>query len=550
MRFSLYRLKNDELFEATQQSTNKTALKLPNGSYHGKRNIHCDGVGQLNAFTTFPAVSFTENRIANLNTNTIGFARPTSLPKPITTNCCTKHKTNETIDDKSIGNCCCCCCFHFHQHQLHRPLDGETLATSNQQPAGTQPITQPASRFQINNCYNRTTHSSFDAPSVAQVAISLIHQSTITNNKNVLNLTIVKTDDDDTVSQSTIVHPSTQSVSRHHICYCPGRFEVVSSSSTHDNTADDDDDDVTQRQQYLFAEFDENSQHSSKRVNSKNNNNSSTKLRLKQRETETPKHERLHHRLATVARGLVSKQFASVVARIGKYASIRGLWRRRRRTKPDRINRSAERLDFQSINDGSSFKSSSCVQPASVTTHPALTRFPTPKVPPDPIGNATTPLRQRRNLKRPTAHLFRELYQSSSPASASCVVPISHFLTALIHTVCFGLFHTQQPICFHEFAYFADVVTKCNPRSGRSRSSNCDDGAKMLWRRSMRLKDRLAIVLGGTLVLMTVMLLVDLQLDLGVTKNHLVPSHGRVRYVNDVDRNGVFVDFKRKLQNG
>lgn len=70
------------------------------------------------------------------------------------------------------------------------------------------------------------------------------------------------------------------------------------------------------------------------------------------------------------------------------------------------------------------------------------------------------------------------------------------------------------------------------------------------FRRAMKLKDRLAIGLGVALVLMTILLVVDLQLDLGVSRGHLVSSYGRVRYVNDVDKNGVFMDFKRKLQNG
>lgn len=72
----------------------------------------------------------------------------------------------------------------------------------------------------------------------------------------------------------------------------------------------------------------------------------------------------------------------------------------------------------------------------------------------------------------------------------------------------------------------------------------------MSWIRSMKLKERLAVGLGVSLVLMTFLLVIDLQMDLGVARNHLVGSHGRVRYVNDEDKNGVFADFKRKLQNG
>lgn len=69
---------------------------------------------------------------------------------------------------------------------------------------------------------------------------------------------------------------------------------------------------------------------------------------------------------------------------------------------------------------------------------------------------------------------------------------------------------------------------------------------KMLLR-SMKLKERLAVGLGVSLVLFTLLLVVDLQMDLGVSKGHLVPSHGRVKYVKDEDKNGVFRDFKRKF---
>lgn len=65
--------------------------------------------------------------------------------------------------------------------------------------------------------------------------------------------------------------------------------------------------------------------------------------------------------------------------------------------------------------------------------------------------------------------------------------------------------------------------------------------------RSMKLKERLAIGLGASLVLFTLLLVIDLQMDFGVANRHLMPSHGRVRYVNDEDKTGVFRDFKRKF---
>lgn len=91
-------------------------------------------------------------------------------------------------------------------------------------------------------------------------------------------------------------------------------------------------------------------------------------------------------------------------------------------------------------------------------------------------------------------------------------------------------------------------LIRCSLKQNYCKSSFIN--TTMAWLRSMKLKERLAVGLGITLVLMTVLLLVDLQLDLGVSRNHLVSSHGKVRYVNDEDKSGVFMDFVRKLQNG
>jgi hypothetical protein len=72
---------------------------------------------------------------------------------------------------------------------------------------------------------------------------------------------------------------------------------------------------------------------------------------------------------------------------------------------------------------------------------------------------------------------------------------------------------------------------------------------RMLFMRSMKLKERLALGLGVSLVLFTLLLVIDLQMDLGMSKNNFVPanSHGRVKYVNNEDQAGLFKDFKRKF---
>lgn len=72
---------------------------------------------------------------------------------------------------------------------------------------------------------------------------------------------------------------------------------------------------------------------------------------------------------------------------------------------------------------------------------------------------------------------------------------------------------------------------------------------KMYFLRSMKLKERLALGLGVSLVLFTIFLVIDLQMDLGMSKNGFIPAnyHGRVKYVKDDDQTGVFKDFKRKF---
>lgn len=68
--------------------------------------------------------------------------------------------------------------------------------------------------------------------------------------------------------------------------------------------------------------------------------------------------------------------------------------------------------------------------------------------------------------------------------------------------------------------------------------------------RSMKLKERLALGLGVSLVLITILLIADLQMDISMPKNHLLPMHAKVWGGNDTDRNGVFTSFKQKFQLG
>lgn len=72
---------------------------------------------------------------------------------------------------------------------------------------------------------------------------------------------------------------------------------------------------------------------------------------------------------------------------------------------------------------------------------------------------------------------------------------------------------------------------------------------KMYLMRSMKLKERLAVGFGVALVLFTLLLVIDLQMDLGMSKSNYVPSntHARVKYVAEDDKTGVFKEFQRKF---
>lgn len=72
---------------------------------------------------------------------------------------------------------------------------------------------------------------------------------------------------------------------------------------------------------------------------------------------------------------------------------------------------------------------------------------------------------------------------------------------------------------------------------------------KMYLMRSMKLKERLAVGFGVSLVLFTLLLVIDLQMDLGMSKSSYMPSntHARVKYVAEDDKTGVFKEFQRKF---
>ncbi|XP_030369881.1 extracellular serine/threonine protein CG31145 isoform X1 [Scaptodrosophila lebanonensis] len=82
--------------------------------------------------------------------------------------------------------------------------------------------------------------------------------------------------------------------------------------------------------------------------------------------------------------------------------------------------------------------------------------------------------------------------------------------------------------------------------------------------RTMKLKERLAISLGATLVLLTLLLIVDVQMDFGVANRHLLQQHSKLRFGSSSNNNnnneydaaasggrvvggGMLHEFKRKF---
>ncbi|XP_033215034.1 extracellular serine/threonine protein CG31145 [Belonocnema kinseyi] len=63
----------------------------------------------------------------------------------------------------------------------------------------------------------------------------------------------------------------------------------------------------------------------------------------------------------------------------------------------------------------------------------------------------------------------------------------------------------------------------------------------------IRFRERLILGLSAFAILFTIFLVMDLQLDLGYSGHHLVPSHGRVKFGDDPNRDTVYNNFRRKF---
>ncbi|CAH2003967.1 unnamed protein product [Acanthoscelides obtectus] len=69
----------------------------------------------------------------------------------------------------------------------------------------------------------------------------------------------------------------------------------------------------------------------------------------------------------------------------------------------------------------------------------------------------------------------------------------------------------------------------------------------MLFRGGLKLKERLVMGISVVAVLFTLLLVVDIQMDLGISGRHLVASHGRIRYAVPQEGAAVYDSFKNRL---
>ncbi|CAG5050019.1 unnamed protein product [Parnassius apollo] len=87
--------------------------------------------------------------------------------------------------------------------------------------------------------------------------------------------------------------------------------------------------------------------------------------------------------------------------------------------------------------------------------------------------------------------------------------------------------------------------TTPTPADGRSPIVPRQQTARIML--NMKLKERLALALSAFLVLFTLMLVVDIQMDYGIS-GHRVPLHGRVKIGDDVDKGrSAYIEFRKRF---
>lgn len=60
-------------------------------------------------------------------------------------------------------------------------------------------------------------------------------------------------------------------------------------------------------------------------------------------------------------------------------------------------------------------------------------------------------------------------------------------------------------------------------------------------------KERFLLALSAFVITFTLFLVIDLQLDLGYSGHHIVPSHGRVKFGDDINKQTVYNNFRRRF---
>ena len=92
------------------------------------------------------------------------------------------------------------------------------------------------------------------------------------------------------------------------------------------------------------------------------------------------------------------------------------------------------------------------------------------------------------------------------------------------------------------------LASKRKVRSGKECKVRAWNDWKMkLTVRMIRIRDKLMLGLSAFAILFTILLVMDLQMDLGYSGHHLVPSHGRVRIGDDPNTDTIYNNFRRRF---
>ncbi|XP_067617168.1 extracellular serine/threonine protein CG31145 [Eurosta solidaginis] len=165
---------------------------------------------------------------------------------------------------------------------------------------------------------------------------------------------------------------------------------------------------------------------------------------------------------------------------------------------------------------------------------------------------------RRRNITKEeikstsnTAHLSKKFTRDQQARAPSLVLWFISILHSIGLTVFADYVGVQLGACSNNKQ--SNAALHVQRRSTPLTKTNIENIPKrysadvMAFLRAMKLKDRLAISLGATLILLTLLLVVDVQMDFGVTNRHIL-QQSRLHYVNENDGGtGGFRDFKRKF---